>query len=89
MTGKSYGMFCPIAMASYGDPEAPDAISIQPHPEFFHDYALALINLRDELIGVDRAAEARKGIADPVASNDFVRWALSYLDTVSTQRRAA
>ena len=81
--------FCPIAMASYGDPEAPDAISIQPHPEFFHDYALALINLRDDLVGVERAAEARKGIANPVASDDFVRWTLSYLDTVSTQRRAA
>lgn len=81
--------FCPIAMASYGDPEAPDAISIQPHPEFFHDYALALINLRDDLIGAERAAEARECIANPVASDDFVRWALSYLKTVGTQRKAA
>lgn len=26
--------FCPIAALSYGDPAAPQAISIQPHPEF-------------------------------------------------------
>jgi GMP synthase-like glutamine amidotransferase len=26
--------FCEFAMLAYGDPDAPDAISIQPHPEF-------------------------------------------------------
>ena len=81
--------FCPIAMASYGDPEAPDAISIQPHPEFFRDYALAIINLRDDLIGPERASVAREGIDNAVASDDFVRWALAYLETVRAQRRAA
>jgi GMP synthase-like glutamine amidotransferase len=31
--------FCEYAMLAYGEPEAPDAISIQPHPEFTADYA--------------------------------------------------
>lgn len=81
--------FCPIAMTAYGDAETPDAISIQPHPEFFRDYALALINLRDDLIGPERAAVARDGIDTPVAGDAFVRWTLAYLDTVGARRNAA
>ena len=38
--------FCPNAAFVYGDPEAPDAISLQPHPEFEADFAATLIELR-------------------------------------------
>ena len=39
---------CDYAGLLYGDPEAPDAISVQPHPEFGPDFAAALIaHLRD------------------------------------------
>jgi GMP synthase-like glutamine amidotransferase len=37
------GPDCRYAALSYGDPECPDAISIQPHPEFRPDFARALI----------------------------------------------
>lgn len=35
---------CAIAGALYGDPAAPDAISLQPHPEFSPEFAGALIS---------------------------------------------
>ncbi|MEM9737057.1 MAG: type 1 glutamine amidotransferase, partial [Pseudomonadota bacterium] len=38
--------FCPYAMLAYGDPAAPEAISIQPHPEFERPFAEELVSLR-------------------------------------------
>ena len=71
--------FCPLAMVAYGDSERPEAISLQPHPEFPDDFARALIELRGELIGADRAAEARASFGPAVARDDFARWVLGYL----------
>ena len=73
--------FCPYAMLAYGDPERPDAISIQAHPEFGLDYARALLDLRaGEAIGEDRVAEARASFGKPVAADAFARWTRAYLD---------
>ena len=35
--------FCEIAMVAYGDPDHPDAVSIQPHPEFERPFAEDLV----------------------------------------------
>ena len=81
--------FCPIAMAAYGEREVPDAITIQPHPEFARDYAQALVTLRADLIGDDRIDAVQNSFGGPIASADFVNWVLAYLTAYRRQRQAA
>ena len=81
--------FCEHAMVCYGDPERPDAISIQPHPEFAHHYAAALIDWREEVMGREVSALARTTLGAPVARAEFVHWALRYLETAGSRARAA
>ncbi|MEM6664591.1 MAG: type 1 glutamine amidotransferase, partial [Pseudomonadota bacterium] len=72
--------FCKNAMVSYGDPEAPDAISIQPHPEFDRDFAEALVDLRGaDLLTQPRVDAAKKSFGAPVDGANFLKWALAYL----------
>ena len=73
--------FCPAALVAYGNAEAPEAISIQPHPEFPDDFARALVEVRGEVMGVERAAEAAASFGPSVDRDAFARWALDYLAT--------
>jgi GMP synthase-like glutamine amidotransferase len=82
--------FCEYAMLAYGDPEAPDAISIQSHPEFDEAFMRALV----ERIGGDRvpretADAALASLGAPVAGIEFVRWSLAWLREVRARQRAA
>jgi len=82
--------FCEFAMLAYGDPEAPDAISIQPHPEFGEAYTRDLIDLRAGVaIPPDRAAPARDSLGRPVHAEEFARWCVSYLRAAAAGRSAA
>jgi GMP synthase-like glutamine amidotransferase len=56
---------CAYAGLIYGDPERPDAISVQPHPEFEPDFAAALIDLLDAdgVVTPEIAAGARASLA--------------------------
>ncbi len=78
--------FCPIAMLAYGDPEAPWAISIQPHPEFEAAYARDLIERRSGVIPEPVAAAGIASIGGPVDNAAFARWAIS---AVGAYRAAA
>ena len=81
--------FCEYAMLAYGDPEAPEAISIQSHPEFDEAFMRALV----ERIGGDRipreAADAALASLGAPASPDFVRWSLEWLRALRERRAAA
>ena len=82
--------FCEYAMLAYGDPEAPDAISIQPHPEFNMDYARAIVELRSGVvIPEDRSAEALATFGRTVHQQDFARWCVEYLRNATARRNAA
>jgi GMP synthase-like glutamine amidotransferase len=82
--------FCEYAMLAYGDPEAPDAISIQPHPEFGEDYTRDLIDLRAGIaIPPEQAAPARETLGRPVHQQDFARWCVSFLRSAIARRKAA
>ena len=82
--------FCPNAMLGYGDAEAPEAISIQPHPEFDADYMRAILELRAGVaIPPDRAEPALDGLGAPVDGLDFARWSLDYIRQMQARRRAA
>lgn len=82
--------FCEFAMLAYGDPEAPDAISIQPHPEFGDDYIRDLIDLRKGVaIPHERADPARQSIGRPIHQREFARWCVAYLRHFKAARDAA
>ena len=82
--------FCEFAMLAYGDPEAPDAISIQPHPEFDEDYARALVEMRTGVaIPEDRSAAALATFGRAVHQHDFARWCAGFLRNAAARRNAA
>ncbi|MEM7177735.1 MAG: hypothetical protein AAF503_08515 [Pseudomonadota bacterium] len=83
--------FCPYAMLAYGDPEAPDAISIQPHPEFVRGVAEDLTALRtgDGKIPAEVGAPALATYGDPVHNAQVARWIVAYLRAVVSARADA
>ncbi len=82
--------FCEFAMLAYGDPEAPDAISIQPHPEFDEDYARALVERRTGVvIPAACGAAALASFGRAVNQQDFARWCVDYLRAATARRNAA
>jgi len=78
--------FCEIAGLYYGDSERPDAISLQPHPEFSHSFI--------ETILTERAgdpiplADVKTGLASLENSVDGSDWARAIV-TYFTKARAA
>ncbi len=82
--------FCEFAMLAYGDPEAPDAISIQPHPEFDADYARALVEMRSGVAIPPECGEAAlASFGRAVNQQDFARWCVDYLRAAAARRNAA
>lgn len=82
--------FCDYAMLAYGDPEAPDAISVQPHPEFGAEFMRELIELRaGDPIPAEATAPALASLGSPVHDAEMARWFLGYLDRVAAKRDAA
>lgn len=82
--------FCRNAMLTYGDPEAPDAISIQPHPEFGVEFAREIVEVRaGELIPPEKSVPALESFGRPVDGDAFVNWSLTYLRQALAGRQAA
>jgi GMP synthase-like glutamine amidotransferase len=81
--------FCAYAMLAYGDPEAPDAISIQPHPEFGVDYSRALVEVRAVVMPAERSSTALASFGQPVHDRDIARWCADYLRRADSRRDAA
>lgn len=81
--------FCEHAMLAYGDPEAPDAISVQPHPEFDAAFMRELVALRSGDLFPREQGEAALGeLGRPVDAEEMARWFADYL-RVSAARRVA
>jgi len=81
---------CPYAALAYGDPEAPQALTIQPHPEYRADFMDALIALRSgTVIPVDIATAARADIGRDVHNEIWASMIVEYLHRVSGARAAA
>lgn len=82
--------FCEYAMLAYGDPEHPDAISIQPHPEFNRAYTRDLVELRTGVaIPEDRSTEAMASFDRDVHNRDLGIWCVAYLRQAFAARNAA
>jgi GMP synthase-like glutamine amidotransferase len=81
---------CDYAALAYGDPDAPDAISLQPHPEFGAGFMDELIAMRTgTVLPEGAAAEARAGLDRPVNSQDWARLIVDYLHRIQPARAAA
>lgn len=72
--------FCPIAGLVYGDPERPQALSFQAHPEFSADFARALIELRRvDAIPEAVAEPALASLEAPVMNSRVAEWMVAML----------
>ncbi|MEM9724105.1 MAG: type 1 glutamine amidotransferase [Pseudomonadota bacterium] len=87
---------CPHAALAYGDPEAPSAISFQPHPEFTPAFAKALIETRRgdgvpidladrSMAGIDAAADAAHPSA-PVMNAEIAAAIVAFLRQATADR---
>lgn len=71
---------CPHAALAFGDRDLPDAISIQPHPEFTRAFVDDLIAMRaGDVYPEPLARTAREGLVQPVASEAWARAIVAYL----------
>lgn len=81
---------CDYAALAYGSPEAPHAISLQPHPEFGAAFLDELIALRTgTVLPEETAAEARAGLRRDVHSHEWARLIVDYLQRMQAGRAAA
>lgn len=80
---------CAFAMLAYGPLEAPDAISIQPHPEFTMPFARALVERRFDAIPPERATAALSSYGAPVDAEAWARWCAAYIRARLARRAAA
>ena len=70
---------CACAALAYGEPSAPHAISIQPHPEFTEDYARELIELRSgNAFPADVSERALAGMGAPMDGAWAAAWAVRF-----------
>ena len=80
---------CAYAAIAYGDPEAPDAITLQPHPEFGHDFADELLVLRaGTAFPVEAAQIARASLVRPVDNPAWARLIVAFLQRAAAERGA-
>ncbi len=81
--------FCEYAALAYGDPDAPDAISVQPHPEFSAEFVEGLIDVRlAEIVPEDRVADARAQLGAPVSNTQWAETMVAFF-RASRARSAA
>ena len=80
--------FCEYAALAYGNPEAPFAISVQPHPEFSADYVDAIVEMRrGTAIPPATADAAKESLAQPVHSTLWADWMVDFLRAPPTGAR--
>ncbi len=81
---------CAIAAVAYGDPESPDAVSLQPHPEFGPEFMDELLALRaGTAFPLADSAAARASLSRPVASAAWAQLIAAYLRRAAETRAAA
>ena len=80
--------FCAFAALAYGDPGAPHAISIQPHPEFEPEFMRDLIDVRSGMaFAQDIAQDARNSLGKPVDNDAWAKWVVDFFETAIAARQ--
>ncbi len=81
---------CDYAAVAYGDPEAPYAISVQPHPEYNRDFIADLIALRSgTAFPTDLADAAHASLTRDVHNAAWAALIVDYLRRKQADRVAA
>ena len=81
---------CDYAALAYGDPDHPDAISIQPHPEYNAAFLDDLIVLRaGTSYPADLAAPARASVTRAVHNDVWMRMIANFLREAAAKRQTA
>ena len=81
---------CAYAALAYGDPESPDAITLQPHPEFGPEFLDELLALRaGTVFPAEAAGAARASLARPVESAAWAGLIVAFLHRAAAVRAAA
>lgn len=82
--------FCPYAALAYGDPDAPDAITVQPHPELDQAFLTKLIAARRESVFGDALSDAAlETLGDPVNNADWAQWISAFFKSRVQAKSAA
>lgn len=70
---------CEIAAVAYGDPERPEAVSVQAHPEFTPEFYAELIARRRGAVIPEAGADAALAtLGRPADGAAWARWILDY-----------
>ena len=78
--------FCAYAALAYGDPERPDAISVQPHPEFDEEFMRDLIaESLSATVDEPILARAKSDLGTPVNNADWARVIVSYFKNANAE----
>jgi GMP synthase-like glutamine amidotransferase len=81
---------CALAAVAYGDPADPDAVSLQPHPEFGAEFMDDLLTLRAGVaFPAESADAARATLARPVQNDAWARLIVDYFHRAARTRAAA
>lgn len=81
---------CDYAALAYGDPDKPDALTLQPHPEFGPDFMEELLALRaGAAFPREAAAEARASLGRTVHAEAWARLIVDFLHLAVADRAAA
>jgi GMP synthase-like glutamine amidotransferase len=81
---------CELAAVAYGDPADPDAVSLQPHPEFGAEFMDDLLALRAGVaFPVESADAARATLVRPVQNDAWARLIVDYFHRAARTRAAA
>jgi len=81
---------CAHAAIAYGDPSDPDAVTLQPHPEFGPEFMDELLALRaGTAFPAEDAAAARASLVRPVANDAWARLIADYFRRANEARAAA
>ena len=81
---------CAYAALAYGDPESPDAVTLQPHPEFGPEFMDELLALRaGTVFPAEAAGAARASLARPVENAAWAGLIVAYLRRAAAIRAAA
>lgn len=80
--------FCEYAALVYGDPESPDAFSVQPHPEFSSSFVDELIEQRTpEVFEAGLANTARETLGQHVDNDKWAHWIYKFLAQAADRRK--
>lgn len=73
--------FCEYAALVYGNLDHPDAISVQPHPEFSAAFVDDLIDVRlKDIVPSDIQKNARQTLGQPVSNTQWGGWIVKFLE---------